>query len=1724
MGVVVRRAEPGDQRGLTTLVGKAGGPSMFRKLFGSYNFSQMIETSYLSVSALSTGDPYPAGGGDVSPPHREPQQQPEVLVGFAILSDTPRAGVSEDWLEWFSETHAPAEAEVTMTNTLWVDFAVAIGTAVAPSVTGGDDFDAATAKQDDEEAAAGVIEDIVRTVFNTLPEIDYLVLSLPGDADAGGKSNKKGAGAANIPTPAYLLRAFELLSRHVDASPNNLDEAYGQPLLLLCDRMAFLPTLAVRPACVEDHDDLMPVFAAQSDLLSATYGEFFLADMIELQDNENKALAALVQGRACGLLATSSDLELGLLQSCFQLDDYEHLVKMSHDTRNKLADRRRKKSDAGEGGLGGTGGEEEPSESPRVLILGPPGAGKTTLAVAMAIKYGSVLVSVDAEAKAAADAGSEQGERAMKLLDAGEVLPSEMILSLVGERLASRECQKKGWVLEGVGAAGGLDELEEAIVMATEVGMEDFTATRPSTVIVLDLESEEDVLNRVRGRRVDMATGTIYHETLRPPPPSDSRDENDGGFAVDTLPGDGNPSVVTARLESYRSKCDSVVRSFAMMEGPEGGGTADAEQKHGDGGGDEVSQWDSRVSAVDAWVAADHLAAHGQRVSDDGGSTSSSALAAMPPNAFAVTLFCLESRLESRAADFLPHAFLLYPDRDYCVLTLPSVGAESVLLRHFSPVPARPGSAFNHVLYVMHRDSLPACKYLRVSRFVGSSHRAGVSHLVDCWGGADLVMAAVKDADQHQSQELIDNPPSAAFVATMGHQVVGVFVANREACGGDEVARIRSEFEVEDYIAFDRHRPRNQAVITALALNPIFAGHCRFALKEVMRLYDKSVIYWRSTPGSDLPSSVPWHMIPVRPRQQMQPQPGDVAPTYTGGGGRKKVDSKPAALFFLSRRYVTEPKITANRRVVVVGASSTALACLEGLAFTPYLNLTSLTLVSPNGIPAATDVATTTTTTTTTTEAAGNWTTGDRGDPGGAVDEAKSAFPEGGKDFDDVNRREERGNTRGGMGSSLSPIDEDAPDADRMARMGLERHVRVVRSRMVHLDRENGAILLPDGSVVPYDVLVLCTGLQDDSSRRLGLWAPGLDPSDPGVPGFVSLDSPFLRSDVERALASAGPDAEVVVYSSALKALCAAQGLIDLGVAPRRITVVRSLPAGAATPVALTTADVTTAATVDRKASSGKDGKSANLWSLGDDAVDTAVMAAAAWAGIKDAGGRRLEGVRVNADGGVAAAVFATRKPHGHGGGVQDGERRKQCLRKSRQKNGEKETARTGASAAGEVGAGRGGRNGTPRGNAAEEEEEEEEEDVIVCGVLLCGDTPNADPDVFRAANNSGLVYDGRLVVDLSFRTSDPSVLAGGTLTKFSRVYGAGAPRHEKLNAREVGTHLATCVLQQIDPLLLSEGNGTDLHSAGEERYPDRGTSRQGTAYSETSRAGLRSSPTEAIAHAVPLPMFNKPRCVSGKLPGGLWYVRATLPPTADSSKRPESKATGGHGVGSDGEGDGESDTEDGRRGDGSGAAKSFTTGAVVVGGCGKGEEEKEEAADGNVGVTGDYCLVRVDSLDRVCDVIYCGRGAVEAKNLSKVVGVQLGYLQRLETAFERGEVSSWTHFFRRGALTPLYHDRFPKLSEELREALANGDEAAANLLSALSKGIDDGMADEWLSLTIRKAVGPGACELPPSTRKTVEARALEWVRRNRGMLPRLALPVPQQPAGGVAGVAKSRA
>ena len=197
-------------------------------------------------------------------------------------------------------------------------------------------------------------------------------------------------------------------------------------------------------------------------------------------------------------------------------------------------------------------------------------------------------------------------------------------------------------------------------------------------------------------------------------------------------------------------------------------------------------------------------------------------------------------------------------------------------------------------------------------------------------------------------------------------------------------------------------------------------------------------------------------------------------------------------------------------------------------------------------------------------------------------------------------------------------------------------------------------------------------------------------------------------------------------------------------------------------------------------------------------------------------------------------------------------------------------------------------------------------------------------------------------------------------------------------------------MLHQTDPLSLVDGNVSDSS-----RYTD-------SAIQEGGRGGGNPFGTSSRGFGVqplPLPRFGKPRCISGTLPGGLRYVRATLPPTDESWKKV------GSGDGQSDRGDKEEDAverEDGGKADERGAIKCFATGEVIYSsgnGRDRGGDAKEESAKG----VGGFCLVRADPLDRLCDIIYCGQGAVEATNLSKLVGVQLGYLQASRVV--RGEL-----------------------------------------------------------------------------------------------------------------------
>ena len=94
-----------------------------------------------------------------------------------------------------------------------------------------------------------------------------------------------------------------------------------------CPRTKLAPTLSVRGACVEDSDDLLPIFQSQSEVLAEHFGDFFLAEIIENADENNKQLVAIVDNKAVGLLSASTDIDVATLSACFELEPFGNLVK-----------------------------------------------------------------------------------------------------------------------------------------------------------------------------------------------------------------------------------------------------------------------------------------------------------------------------------------------------------------------------------------------------------------------------------------------------------------------------------------------------------------------------------------------------------------------------------------------------------------------------------------------------------------------------------------------------------------------------------------------------------------------------------------------------------------------------------------------------------------------------------------------------------------------------------------------------------------------------------------------------------------------------------------------------------------------------------------------------------------------------------------------------------------------------------------------------------------------------------------------------------------------------------------------------------------------------------------------------------------------------------------------------------------------------------------------------
>jgi len=152
-------------------------------------------------------------------------------------------------------------------------------------------------------------------------------------------------------------------------------------------------------------------------------------------------------------------------------------------------------------------------------------------------------------------------------------------------------------------------------------------------------------------------------------------------------------------------------------------------------------------------------------------------------------------------------------------------------------------------------------------------------------------------------------------------------------------------------------------------------------------------------------------------------------------------------------------------------------------------------------------------------------------------------------------------------------------------------------------------------------------------------------------------------------------------------------------------------------------------------------------------------------------------------------------------------------------------------------------------------------DEVVMCGTLIMCENFHADIDVFSAINDSGLVYDGGIVVDSNFCTADPYIFAAGDCTRFSRQHGNNILQHKFINSREMGTYVAVKVIEHhLDPQLDVE------LTKNENIEPVSVSAANGTvSYSSTMK---RSS----------LPTFSLPRTSSMVLPGEYQFLQSRLP------------------------------------------------------------------------------------------------------------------------------------------------------------------------------------------------------------------------------------------------------
>jgi adenylate kinase len=188
----------------------------------------------------------------------------------------------------------------------------------------------------------------------------------------------------------------------------------------------------------------------------------------------------------------------------------------------------------------------------RLILLGPPGAGKGTQAAYVTEHFGIPQISTGDMLRAAVKAGSSLGIAAKKIMDAGGLVSDEIIIGLVKDRLTQPDC-KKGYLFDGfprtIPQADALKHANVSLDFVVEIAV-----------------PEQDIIERMSGRRIHPASGRSYHVRFNPPKVAE-QDDVTGEKLVQRE--DDKEETVRHRLTVYRDQTRPLIDYYSSWANAE---------------------------------------------------------------------------------------------------------------------------------------------------------------------------------------------------------------------------------------------------------------------------------------------------------------------------------------------------------------------------------------------------------------------------------------------------------------------------------------------------------------------------------------------------------------------------------------------------------------------------------------------------------------------------------------------------------------------------------------------------------------------------------------------------------------------------------------------------------------------------------------------------------------------------------------------------------------------------------------------------------------------------------------------------------------------------------------------------------------------------------------------------------------------------------------------------